>query len=264
MELRYESKEPLYVKIINHVLDNISSGEWAVGQKLPTEDQFKDQFGVSRGTVRRALSELESMGLIIRRPALGTFVTSPSPRLPKALGEIVSFTQQLVDAGYTPQTKVLFSDLIKASKAEGRVLEAFWGDDDIPEDAQVVHIKRLRLGNGLAFAIQSVYFQPEETPGILDGKDLQCLFELYQGSYGRSVHSADELIRVRGASQEEAEALQMAPGEPVLIRDRISYDQNGEAFEVLHSVDHGDRFYYRYQLVKDDSEVFPPDEDEAQ
>lgn len=251
--MRYESKEPLYVKIINHVLDKISSGAWKVGDKLPTEDELQAQFSVSRGTVRRALSELESMGLIIRRPALGTFVTSPTPRLPKALGEIISFTEQLRDAGLTPGTEVLFAGLIPASEAEGRVMEAF---ADTGEDNHVVHIKRLRRGNDLPFAIQSAYFLPEEIPGILDGQDLQHLFKLYQESYGRTVVNADERMQVRGALPEEAKLLEMEPGQPVLVRDRISYDQDGRVFEVLHSVDRGDRFVYRYQIL-DDRTVVP-------
>jgi GntR family transcriptional regulator len=132
------------------------------------------------------------------------------------------------------------------------------------EDSRVVHIKRLRRGNDLPFAIQSVYFLPEEIPGILDGQDLQHLFKLYQEGYGRSVANADERMQVRGASPEEAQLLDLEPDQPVLVRDRISYDQAGRVFEVLHSVDRGDRFVYRYQIFNDLS-VIPnsPQDDSA-
>lgn len=250
MDLHYETKEPLYARIINRLLSDISSGILKVNDRLPTEDELQQEFGVSRGTVRRALSELESMGLITRRPALGTFVTATIPRLPKGLGTISSFTQQLRDADYEPQTKVLDANLIQASHASERVLEAF----DVREDAQVVQIRRLRLGNDEPFAVQSVYLLPEEFPGILEGMDLLSLFKVYE-RYGRTVVNADEWLRARGAASCESEVLHIAIGEPVVVRDRISYDQDGKPFEVLHSVDRGDRFVYRYQLVNDRSGV---------
>lgn len=256
LDLRYyEAKEPLYVGIINYMLDKINSKEWSVGAKLPTEDQIQEQFGVSRGTVRRALSELESMEMITRRPGLGTFVGARTQRLPKALGEIVSFTQQLVDAGYTPDTQVLEQGIIKLSEAGGRVAEAFFaGDADIPQDAQVVHIKRLRRGNGIPFAIQSVYFLPDQTPDILE-QDLLDLFQLYRERYNRDITSADETLQAAGASPAEAKLLKVKEGAPVMIRDRISFDQDEQPFEVLHSVDRGDRFTYNYQILSDRSRV---------
>jgi GntR family transcriptional regulator len=67
--------------------------------------------------------------------------------------------------------------------------------------------------------------------------------------------TADELVRASGASLEEARLLHINQGAPVLIRERVSYDQTGKPFEVLHSVDRGDRFEYRYTIVNDTSQV---------
>jgi len=58
---------------------------------------------------------------------------------------------------------------------------------------------------------------------------------------------------VAAASGEEAALLEIAPGDPVVIRDRISADQDEYPFEVLHSVDRGDRFEYRYHILGDSS-----------
>ena len=246
MDLFAETKEPLYVTIRRDVLSNIQDGTWPIGEQLPSEEEFQKQYDVSRGTVRRALSQLESEGFVIRRPGRGTFVTRLVPRLQRRLGEIVSFTKQLADAGYKPTTEVLATGVIKVSEAEGRVQEAF----GISNDADIVHIKRLRLGDGIPFSIQSVYFLPQESTGILE-QDLSQLFKLYEQTFDRKIMSADETLQSVGATAEEATLLGLKPGDPVMHRDRISFDQDNQPFEVLHSVDRGDRYVYRYRILND-------------
>jgi GntR family transcriptional regulator len=252
MDWYSESKEPYYVRIIKDILAKIEDGTWPVRHKLPSEDQLQKEYDVSRGTVRRALSELESAGYIARRPGKGTFVTRVVPKLEKSLGAIESFTEQLSRAGLEARTEVLDRQVIKAIEAEGRVQEAF----GIPDDAEVIHIRRLKLGDGTPFAIQSTYFLPDRTPGILE-EDLDHLFQLYQGQYQRTIKSADEVLRVRGADEEEARLLDIEPGQPVMVRDRVSLDQKNEPFEVLHSVDHGERFIYRYQILSEQTNIPP-------
>jgi GntR family transcriptional regulator len=245
-----DRKEPLYASIKRELLSKIERGTWPIGHKLPREEELQEQYQVSRGTVRRALSELESEGLISRTAAKGTFVTRVTPKLEKALGEIVSLSQKLSQAGFEVSTVVLSAETIPAAMAEGRV-EAGFG---IPPGASVVHIRRLRQANGVPFTIQSVYLRPELCPGILE-EDLTHLFRLYEEKFDRRIITADETIRVSTASADEARLLALAPGDPVVIRDRISYDQRGEPFEVLHSVDRGDRFEYRYRIVNDLTEI---------
>lgn len=245
-----ERKEPLYATIKRELLSKIERGTWPIDHKLPTEGELLEQYEVSRGTIRRALHELELEGYISRLPRRGTFVARVSPRLERILGELSSFTQQLSQAGFEPTTRVLYAGVIKVLDAEGRVEEGF----GIPDDAEVIHIKRLREGNGGPFAIQSTYLLPELCPAILE-EDLTQLFKLYRQKYNRSMMSADEVIRASRASTSEAELLQVDPGAPVVIRDRVSYDQNSEPFEVLHSIDRGDRFEYRYVIVNDITRV---------
>ena len=245
-----DKKEPLYATIRRELLSKIERGTWPLNHRLPSEEELQKQYDVSRGTVRRALYELELEGYISRVSGKGTFVTRVTSKLEKATGEISSFTQQLSQAGFEPSTRVLFAKVIQASEAIGRVEEGF----GIPGDAEVIHIKRLREGNGTPLAIQSVYLLPELCPGILE-EDLTHLFRLYEEKYNRTIVTADEIIRTVRASSEEAELLQMKPEDPVIIRERISYDQDGKAFEVLYSVDRGDRFEYRYFIVTDATEA---------
>jgi GntR family transcriptional regulator len=239
-----------YRRIWHELRRDIQSDRWQIGERIPSEPELSDTYGVSRGTVRNAIEQLVNDGLLRKEQGRGTFVISVVPRLRKDLEWLASFTQQLWDGGIKPSTEVLEAGLTSAGQVEGRVVEGF----GLAETDEVEYIRRLRRGDDVPFAIQTVYLQPERCPGVLDeGTDLTQLFKLYAERYNARIAFAHEIIRVAAASDEEAALLEIAPGDPVVIRDRISADQDEYPFEVLHSVDRGDRFEYRYHILSDSS-----------
>ena len=245
-----DGRELLYVQVQRDLRTKIESGQWSIGTKIPPEPELQKTYNASRGTVRRAVDELARQGYVVKKPGKGTFVRSISPILQKKLSELASFTQQLSAQDLMPTTRLLSAGRIRAAEAEGRVQEGF----GLTSEAEVIHIRRLRLGGGVPFAIQSVYLLPALCPGILE-EDLSQLFWLYETRYGVRINVADEIIRVGRTAEDEAALLEIAPGDPVVIRDRISLTQDEEPFEVLHSVDRGDRFQYRYQIVADSTRL---------
>lgn len=249
-----DRKEPLYLTIKRELVSKIESRTWPIGHKLPNEEELQETYRVSRGTVRRALADLEAAGYITRLAAKGTFVSRVTPRLEKTMSEITSFTQQLSRAGFEPGTEVLAAELIAVSEAHGRVQEGF----GLPPEAQVFRIRRVRKGNGIPFAIQTVYLLPERCPGLLN-EDLTHLFRLYSEKYGCKIIMANEVLRLAPtpADSDEAAQLEVPVGSPIVIRERVSYDQDDKPFEVLYSVDRGDMFEYRYNILHDQVLVTP-------
>lgn len=243
-----EREDIKYRRIGRELRQDIQSGRWEVGEQIPSESELAATYGVSRGTVRSAIEQLVREQMLRKEQGRGTFVISAVPRLQKSVDWLASFGDQLRSSGIKPSTEVLEVGLMPAGKAEGRVIEGF----NLFETSQVVYIRRLRRGNDVPFAIQTVYLLPDRCPGILDEDvDLTQLFRLYAERYGVCIGFAHEIARVRGANDQEARLLEIASGEPVVIRDRVSADQNEYPFEVLHSVDRGDRFEYRYKILGD-------------
>lgn len=235
-----ESREPSYYQIKRALLRRIESGEWTPGTRMPTEQELQEQFGVSRGTVRRALDELVFEGRIRRRSGKGTFVRElPAPVQTQ---RIMPFSEQVRQLGLRPSTQVLSAEMIPANQVEDTVRRSFGLG---PEDA-VIRIRRLHLGDGQPLSLQTVYLLPELCPGILE-QDLSRLSPLYAG-YGRTIHHADELIRVTACDGEEARLLNGQPGMPVVSRLRLSYLADGRPFEVLYALDRADRFELRHRL----------------
>jgi len=241
-----------YRRIWHELRQDIQSGRWRVGEQIPSEPELSATYGVSRGTVRNAIEQLVKEQMLRKEQGRGTFVISAVPRLQKSMDWLASFTDQLRNSGIKPTTEVLEAGLMPAGKAEGRIIEGF----GLPETAEVIYICRLRRGNGEPFAIQTVYLLPDRCPGILaEGVDLAQLFRLYAERYDTHITFAHEIICVRTANAKEAALLGIVPGDPVVVRDRVSSDQNEYPFEVLHSVDRGDRFEYRYQILGDSTRL---------
>lgn len=240
------SKEPKYYRVKRELLDELASGKLGVGDEFYSEPELQERYGFSRGTVRKALEELQQEGYLIRLSGKGTFVA----RMPRSRG-IEALSQFFRRAHLEPHTVVLEQGLIRAEEAEGRAMEGF----GIQPETQVIRISRLRLGDGEPLAIQTVYLQPKDCPGLLEEDLIQSLIALYRDKYDRRLFTADEILRVVPAEPEEAQLLEIAEGTAVVTRDRVSYDQENRPFEVLHAVDRAERFEYRYRIGEEFVEV---------
>ncbi len=214
-----------------------------MGDQLPTEEDLQKQHSASRGTVRRALDDLEADRLIERIPAKGTFVRRGAPLFRKNAGEILSFQEQLSSQGIRPENEVLRCELASAGEVPPSVGETF----GIPRRSKVISIRRLRRGNGVPFAIQQVYLLPRRCPGILE-KDISGLMRLYEREYGVVLVRAEESLKIDRPSSEDAKLLGVSTKDAVLIRDRVSFDQQlDEPFEILRSIDKAG-IEYHYSL----------------
>ena len=80
----------LYRQVYDALRDRIEDGTYAVGDRLPSEAELSREYSVSAITVKRALDLLRADGLIVRRPRLGTFVTSARPQAPGAPGAVAA------------------------------------------------------------------------------------------------------------------------------------------------------------------------------
>ena len=95
----------LYKKVVDSLLDQIGSGDIKVGQRLPSEEIYAEQLGVSRSTLRLAFTQLEQKGIIRRRKRGGTDVISdkPVPRFDLVGGSVIDLMMLSKDSTYLVQ-----------------------------------------------------------------------------------------------------------------------------------------------------------------
>src|SRR5262245_49056990 len=139
---------PLYFQIEQDLASLIASGALAPGSQLPTEEELVRKYGVSRTTVRKAVQELERLGLIEIRRGRGTFVRAE--KLAQEFTELTGFVEDMVALGLQPSAKVLGTAPMEADETVARQLR-------MPIGTSVMQIRRVRIGDGVALSLDETY-----------------------------------------------------------------------------------------------------------
>ncbi len=226
MDLDRSGPVPLYYQIARRMQSAIESGELAPGSRIENEIALAARLGISRPTIRRAIQELVDQGLLVRRRGVGTQVVRG--RLTRGV-ELTSLYEDLSLSNRSPTTRVLLHEEIVPS---AEVLEAL----TLPAGTAVLHLKRLRLSDGVPLALLENHLPPEFlalTPAQLERHGLYQLMR----ARGTTMRVARQAIGARAATAEEAELFAQEPGSPVLTMSRTLYDQSG------HAVEHGEHSY---------------------
>jgi len=137
---------PRYHQLKEILRKRIESGEFKPADQFPTEEQLCQEYGVSRGTVGRAIKILVDEGWLRREQGRGTFVTRPS--LSPVFFRLANFTEDMRQRGLEPRTKLLSLEVISASEEIAARLQ-------IPVGEKVIKISRLRLANDRPMAYET-------------------------------------------------------------------------------------------------------------
>ncbi len=97
--------QPLYARVKAHILDNIQSGAWEPGRRVPSENELVESFRISRMTANRALRELMAEGFLSRVPGVGTFVKEAPPR--SSLVELRNIAEEIEQRGHRHSARVV-------------------------------------------------------------------------------------------------------------------------------------------------------------
>lgn len=205
------------------------------GTLLPAERRLAEQFGISRVTVRQALQELVVEGRVSRAHGRGTFVAPPKLTAKIAL---TSTAEAIREQGAIPTSRVLGAREEPAGEEIGARLE-------IPADATVVALERLRYADSEPMALDHSYFDAKRFPGMVEHLDgTRGLYEVLEQEYGVLPTSAVETIEAWIAAPAEAVLLEIETGIPLLRVERASYAEDGSPMEWSRGLFRGDRYRF--------------------
>ena len=232
---------PMHTVVRTELLSQIRSGRLRPGDQVPTEPQLIAAYQVSRTTVRRALRDLEIMGLIDRQPGRGSFVTEPKvePRLDRLTG----FVEDMEALGLHATASVEHIEHRPADAEVSRQLQLSPGET-------VVHIERVRLANGTPISFDDSYFPMDLGSRIAqENLEEEPFYSILEGKYGIALAGADYVVSATVADERVARLLSITIGDPVLRLERTSRaapDRRPILFEHLHFA--GARISYRLTL----------------
>jgi GntR family histidine utilization transcriptional repressor len=152
--------QPLYAKVKEHILDNIRSGAWEAGRRVPSENELVESFGISRMTANRALRELTAEGYLNRVPGVGTFVKE-APAL-SSLMELRNIAEEIAQRGHRYSSRVI----AKATVDSNPALNAEFEDRALK---RLFHIVIVHEENGVPVQLEDRHVNPAVVPDFLDG-----------------------------------------------------------------------------------------------
>jgi GntR family transcriptional regulator len=232
-DLAAAGEQPAHVRIASWLEGLIVSGTLKPGDKLPSEVEIANVLGVSRMTLRQALSSIEAKGLIDRRRGRfgGNFVAAP--RLEFDHASLPGFTEQMRRIHVEAGAQVLSATTRRPTADVRQRLGLKRGD-------QVHEILRARSANGEPIVLEEAYLPAAIFPGLLSADLTGSLYSIMR-EYDASPFAADEEIEATPATEQQAEILGIPAGGPLLMITRTSFAENGIPVEFSRDYHRADR-----------------------
>lgn len=232
---------PKYIQISNWLVEMIQKGRYAVNDKLPSESKLAELFQVNRNTVRQAISDLVAKGLILKKNGVGSFVITRSfPPVRYTLQHISSFTDDMLNMGITPRTKLINKSVIEAPPEVAEKLM-------LGNEKTVILVERLRLGNNIPLVIERSHLSYKEFHEILEMRLTGSLYHLLTKKFHVELHRSIQTFRAISLTVEDAKLLRVPPGSPGIFLESIIYDSKNVAVELLHAYHRGDKYVFEVE-----------------
>jgi len=199
---------------------------------LPTERELATRYEVSRATVRKSLSDLEDAGAVYRVQGAGTFVADKT--VSKSLS-LTSFSEDMAARGMVPGSRLVAADEVAATEPIAESLR-------IEPGRPVVRVVRVRLADGRAMCLETVFLAVDRVPGLLDRDLTGSLYELLESTYEVRLVRADQVVTAVTVDSADAALLGVGPGSPALQVRRIGLDQRDRPFERTTSLYRADEY----------------------
>jgi GntR family phosphonate transport system transcriptional regulator len=226
---------PIYAQIAEELRNEIQKGMYQVGDRLPTEAQLSQHFGVNRHTLRRAIAELKNEGLLRVDRGRGTFVAATP--IHYTINSRVRYNESLKAQGLEPKMQLLRVTSTEADTAIAKALQLEVGES-------VALIERFGLANDQPICLNNSYFPLQRFPDFVEKcQDLTfiSISKFLQENYNCDHIRQSSWVSTRLVSPHDAQQLSLPASLPVLVVDSINVDSQGHPIEYGVTRFRGDR-----------------------
>jgi GntR family transcriptional regulator len=232
---------PLYQQIKLLITRSLQEGEWKPGEAIPAETDLAARYRVSQGTVRKAIDELATENLVVRRQGKGTFVATHAEeqiqyrflRLAPDDAKPRGMERHFIDCRRM-RAPAPIARALDLKGAEGAILvRRTLAQDDRPVVLDEIWLPAVMF-KGLTAERLTDYIGP--------------MYGLFETEFGVRMIRAEEKIRAVAADASTAEVLAVAPGTPLLSVERLSYTYGDRPVELRRGLYRTDKHYYRNTL----------------
>lgn len=230
---------PLYKRVKRSLIKNLARGEWKPGETIPTERQLASRYDVGIATVRAAVSELVSAGVLVRMQGKGTYVAEHDE------SQIYRYFHVARNDGKQdlPRSDLIWLRRGIASPEQADILR-------LPRDESQMAVYEMRnvlsiFGDPVVASDitvpASIFPDLSEDAVTANG---QTLYAVYQKTYGISIIGTRERLSAANVNKSMATLLNLEPGTPVLEMRRTAYTYNATPVEIRRSYVRTDNYHY--------------------
>jgi GntR family transcriptional regulator len=234
---------PLYKELKRQMMAALSAGEWKPAEAIPAERRLSERFGVSIGTVRKAIDELVAENILIRQQGRGTYVASHNrDRL------LFYFFHVVPESGAKvyPEVKLVSFGKGRADRLQAETLGIAPGDP-------VHRICNLLAVGGEPIIIDDITLAASRFPGLTEPQFRDrpsTIYNLFQEAFGISVVRTRERLRATLADADAAALLAVPKGAPLLQIRRVAYTYSDDPVELRVSLVNTERHEYWAEIGK--------------
>ncbi|HHY61302.1 MAG TPA: GntR family transcriptional regulator [Clostridia bacterium] len=239
----------LYLQIKDKIKEQILSGEWKQGSKIPSERELCKTFGVSRITVRQAIAEAVNEGLLFTVQGKGTFVAGTGKegqehKISQELAKITNFERTLSSKGLSASTRIVKYEITSVDLALSRILE-------LDMSSQVLHLDLLGLANNEPYVLYRSSFALDTGIRFLEkakekekAKTGFSTVDLYQYFEDIKPYYVEQTFEALAADDYLAEILAVDVGTPLFLASSIVYDVDSRPIEYKNAYYRGDKYKF--------------------
>lgn len=235
---------PLYQQIKVLMLQSLESGEWKPSAAIPSEMELAARYRVSQGTVRKAIDELASDNLLVRRQGKGTFVATHAEQHVQ-----YRFLRLFPDSGDLnsegpAERRIIDCKRTRASTEIARALAIRAGDP-------VLQVRRVLLFAGVPTILEDLWLPGTPFKGLTaerlrdyDGP----MYALFETEFGVRMVRAEEKLRAVLPDEDQCSLLQVSPQTPLLSVERTAFTYNDAPMEIRRGLYLTNTHHYRNAL----------------
>jgi GntR family transcriptional regulator len=234
-QIDLNDNSPLYMQLARKLALDVREGRYQADQALPSERTLSEQLDVSRVTARKAIDQLVDRGLVVRKRGSGNYI---APRIEQPLSDLSSFSEQLQQRGFRPDSHWLRRELMPADADAQLSL-------GLRPSTRVARLERLRLADDVVMAYEvsvipaAILPRPEDVGGSLYA---------HLAESGHMPVRARQHLRAMNAPSELAARLAVPEGRAVLFITRVGYLESGAPVELTHSYCLSDHYDFVAEL----------------
>ena len=227
---------PKYISISGEIITSIKNGTLEEGERIPSENEIIRKYGVSNTTARKVLQAVETSGWALRVKGKGTFVRKA--KVIRAATKILSFTENMRQAGYTPSTRVLFQKITEGNHSQ------IINSRKFRLQGPLLQLRRLRLANGVPMMLEERFISLTLCPSIKDMALNGSLYEVYEQECGLHLTEVDQMLGAVIIKPDVSRHLELPENTPGMLVEGVTFCGRDTVLELERSVYRGDKYTF--------------------